>query len=225
MDWFEWLDWLERWTGQLAISAYDWLIRTIQFAAHWYDRAWYLYYSWWWTLEFYILTFKELAQRAINWWLEKIYSLFDDLWSKIQTLLVDWWDRVWTILNDWWVRYLKFFGDWWDRVNQVLDDWWLRFLKLFEDWWELATRWFEDWCQFFVNLFEEHREKIIYCLTDGWPRVWWFVYERFELLFEDIENHVEGWTMFIDDPAQALWDWFEPRATELVANFLASVWY
>lgn len=224
MNWFEWLDWLEHWTSALAISAWDWLIRTIQFAADWYHKAWILFYSWWGVVEFYVLGFMQLAQRAINWWLEKIHNLFEHWWTRIQQFFEDWWGRATTLYADWWSKLTELLIQWWDRLWQLLDSWWTRYLKVFGDWWELITKWFEDWCVFFVDLFEEHREKIVYCLTEGWPKVWWFVHDRFELIFQDFENNIEGWGMFVSDPAQAIWDWVEPRIEELTADFLSRVW-
>lgn len=224
MDWFAWLQWLEYWTGIHLISALDWLLRTIEFAGKWYRKAWMFFYVWWMLAHFLFTKFLSLSYRHIIDWPGKIIAIFSDWWARIYDFFVNLYERI----EDVFIRYYRRLRDYliflyW-KAQRILVLWYDRVHQVFYDWWTLVSKWFQDWCRFFVNLFEQHREKIIYCLTEGWPKAWWFIYTRFALIFQDFENHIEGWTMFISDPAQAIWDWFEPRAIELVASFLASIW-
>jgi len=224
MEWAEWFDWLERHCVTLAISAWDWLILTLQYAAHFAGKAWYLFFAWWEAVYWLFINAYYHLYYGYYRWKERIYALFDDLWTRVWKLFTELWFPLKHVIVDWYSRIREYCYEWYDKARQILLLWYERLQQVFEEWWTLIYKWFTDWCAFFIDLFETHREKIIYCLTDGWPHVWWFVYTRFELLFQDFENHIEGWTMFVSDPAQALWDWFVPRATELVSNFLAEQW-
>jgi hypothetical protein len=89
--------------------------------------------------------------------------------------------------------------------------------------WSLRSLIF-DWWDNVYTVFELHPEKILYLLTDGWLRYVWLVIDRWEDLYGVIEEHLEGWRTFVDDPAQALWEWIEPKLQRLAAEFLVKVW-
>lgn len=216
--------WLSTHLGYFGVSFAQWIQSTATIAGKFF---WQIYFF-----------FTEHIPRIL--WL--IYDGFAGygwdilgIYSRIRLAFDTWWTRTLRFIKDWYYAAIDYFDlwrfklrtfalHWWARANELYETLWSRIGKVLREWWSLVYKWFNDWCRFFVDLFEEHKEKIIYCLTEGWPRVWWFVYTRFTLIFQDFENHIEGWTIFISDPAQAIWDWLEPRAQELVADFLARLW-
>lgn len=199
---YDFLDWLSYWTVRWAISAVEWIQRTTLYAGRWFWKCFPLFDEWWGAISFYVQE-----------WIRFPVDFGQTLIIKLYKLLMEQWDRVQNLVQTWYMVLQTWIEEWRERIRRV-----------FSTWWEWVSLWFSEWCEFFVRLFEEHREKIVYCLTEGWPRIVWFVIDRFELLFADIEGHLSGWETFVDDPAKALWDWFEPRAQELVADFLVRVW-
>ena len=199
---FDLLDWLSYWTGKWAISAVQWLQRTTQFAGQMYFNAVYVLGYWYGAIKFYSLEYIRYAVSFEGSLIVKLHELLMVNWERAQ--------KLWTV--------------WYSRIMYLAVHWYSKISKIVTGWWEWVEEWFNGWVQFLVPLLEEHKTKILYGLTEGWPKVWWFINDRWVTLFGTIEGHIEGWQTFVDDPAQAIWDWVEPRLQELGAGWLVKLW-
>jgi len=196
--------------GMLAHSYFETLVL---FCTSWFAKIVYLIVDGYGTAEYIIFGIRS-----------RITKILDTLWERTDRLIDTWWDRIQWILDTIWTPIEALFGPWWARVEAIFGPWWVRVSAIVDDWWILIDDWFTNWCRFFVDLFNTHKTKIIYCLTDGWPKVLWFIMDRFDLIFDALERHTEGWKLFVEDPAQALWEWVEPELQELTAKFLVRLW-
>lgn len=199
---YDFLEWISYWTGAWAISAVEWLQRTTQYAGDFFFKSWELYRNMYGTLLWLVTTGVRVALEWSIAWADKARELFEFRYMFVTDLMVDLFEKLVKVCRDWWTRETRVFTTWWEWVNE----------------------WFNGWVQFLVPLLEDHKVKILYGLTDGWPKVWWFINDRWTTLFGSIEGHIGGWETFVDDPAQAIWDWVEPRLQELGAKFLVKVW-
>jgi len=199
---YDFLEWISYWTAAWAISAVEWLQRTTQYAGQFFFKSVTLFETWF---------------GSISWWVSERIRYAVDF---EQTLLI----KLYELLMVSWEKAKKLWTDWYSRIMYLAVHWYSRISKLCTGWWEWVEEWFDGWVQFLVPLMEEHKEKILYGLTEGWPKVWWFINDRWVTLFGTIEGHIDGWQTFVDDPAQALWDWVEPKLQELTAGFLVRLW-
>lgn len=180
----------------------------------WVERSGYTVATNWWTL----------VKALIDDWIWKLRLFFDRLYLTIYSLGTSLWEAVFWLFTDR-IQALLYiirdkyttlshliytFGQW---VGTWADTWFRRIDYLVSGWWETIE-----------TVFEFHPEKLLYLVTTGWLKYCWYVIDRWEDLFGIVEEHLEGWRTFVDDPAQALWDWVEPRLQELTAAFLVKVW-
>jgi len=196
------LDWITYWTAVWTISAVEWLQRTTQFAGQMFFNAIYVLGQWFGAIRFYVLEYIRYAVEFKGTLIIKLHELLMVNWEKAQ----------------------KLWGEWYDPLYRLIVTWSKKIYYFFENWWKWVEEWFDGWVQFLVPLLEEHKVKILYSLTEGWPKVWWFINDRWVTLFGTIEGHIEGWQTFVDDPAQALWEWVEPKLQELTAGWLVRLW-
>jgi hypothetical protein len=224
MELIDVINWLAHWLGQVGCSVSEFLWNAGRLAHEFFDT---LYYyctdmlprlAW---LAYDAFAVGEYIIEGIAW---RLHKLFEALWERVTSLFEEWWGKVSWFFTELWERAVKLLDFWWGNVTHLLIEWWSYFTLLFDDWWTLVFEWFNEWADYFIWLFDEHKDKIAYILTDGWIRLVWLIIDRFEDLFAVFEGYIEGWQTFIDDPAQAIWNWFEPRAQELVAEFLARIW-
>lgn len=199
------------WTG-IMTSQFFWIV--ITFFRDWLPKVLYLLVDGYKSAEYFIIGIRRNIKKAL-----------DDLWPRTNKLISTWWPRIEKVFSPLWTRVLDYLQEWFLIAKRYFMEWLWKALRVFVTWWEWVYKWFDEWCPFFVKLFEKHKKKILYCLTDGWPHVWWFIWQRWFTIFPVIENWIEGWETFIQDPAQAIWDWFEPRALEIVEDFLYKVWW
>lgn len=196
------LEWLDYWTGVWGIRAVQWIQYTAQWAGRWATKARLLYDDMWARLSWLV---EDYARVAVDWsgaWANRARELFGWRYRNINELMVNLFDKIFVVT-----------GDWWSHLKTLSKDWWF---------------WEREWFQFsgpvLIPLFEDHKTKIVFGLTEGWPKVWWFINDRWVTLFGTIEGHIEGWQTFVDDPAQALWDWVEPKLQGLGAGWLVKLW-
>jgi len=217
-------DWFTLWLGQYACDFSTWIHHTALFAVQFF---------------YHVVRFFTLDLPRVLWLIydgfagygwnivgiyHKIKLTFEDWWTKVVTIFKDLWDNVYTLIYHWYNKIRIYVISWYDKAGELFDRWWTKATQLLVDWWGLVYQWFVDWCKWFIDFYTEHKLKVVYLFTEAWEKIWWFVYTRWEIIFYDWENNIAGWVTFIDDPAQALWDWLEPRLAELTEDFLYRIW-
>jgi hypothetical protein len=198
----EFLDWVAFWTVAWGITAVQWLQHTTEWAGTMFLKARELYNTLWGRLS-------DLASVTVY---NRILAA-NALAAKI--------GEVWGY-GYFWVE--EVFHELIFKLRQVTVLWWTRLVFLFNTMWAAVDEWWTDWVAYATWLFKNHKLKINLLFVDDWLRVVWLVVDRFEDLHGIIESHLNGWRTFIDDPAQALWDWVKPKLQNLVATYLVELW-
>lgn len=188
--------------GTITVGFYDWVQRTAYTVAD----AWFLVKEW------------------IDDWIWQARLLFDTLYLKIADLGLSLFESVKWLFTDRIEALLYIIRDQYTTLSMIIYEFQRSVGFGLATWLGKLQRVTTDWWSTISTIFDIHPDKIIYLVTDGWLRYWWFVVERWEDIFGVIEGHIAGWQTFVDDPAQALWDWIEPDVRKLVANFMVRIW-
>lgn len=225
MDWiWWWLSWLGQWCATWGLVPNVFMDRTMEWASKWYARTRhvlddyvgflydYLLPEWHAVAKFCFEFFPRLRE-TFEWRYLSLIEIADRLFPRFELLH----DTIY-------FKIQRTFVEWWTRLSYVFENWWARVERVFLTFWEAINAFITGWIVWIVWFLDENDDKIIYIFTEGWRKVWWGIAERFDLLFSLIENWIEGWETFVDDPAQAIWDWFVVRGQELIATWLVKIW-
>jgi hypothetical protein len=164
------------------------------------------------------------VQKLISDWIYQIEWFFDEVAERVEVLSVSLFQGVRWLLVDKINELLYYLEHGIYSVKFWIESWGVWFGESPSIFFVNAYMLLYDWWESVRTVFYVHPEKILYVLTDGWLRYVWLVIDRWEDLYGVIEEHLEGWRTFVEDPAQALWSWIEPKLQQLAAEFLVKVW-